>query len=89
MESRKEKTNVVEIINTKGTLIEKSEELSIVATKKKEKSKKQKKCEYNNENISVVCNTYAYSHTHIYYIYIYDFHRRAASTSSTLCKSEI
>lgn len=93
MSSKTESGNIeVELIKDKGPLIEKSEDSSIVLTKKKEKSKRQKKREYNNENISVVCNTCIRIHVYIYTMsssYIYDFHRRAASTSSTLFKSEI
>lgn len=68
-ESRSEKNTVVELIKDEGPSIEKSEDSSIVLTKKKEKSKRQKKRENNNENISVVCNTCIRIHI---YTYIYN-----------------
>lgn len=62
MNSKAENKKEGEIVSTgvskdKRTLIGKSEDASVVVTKRKEKLKKQKKCEYNNENISVVCKS--------------------------------
>lgn len=90
-ESIKEKEKDVEILSSglskeRKALIGKSEDASVV-TKKKDKFKKPKKCEYNNENISVVCNNLL--SPFIVTMILFSLYRRAASTSSTLFKSEI
>lgn len=88
----KENKKEVEIVSTglskdRKALIGKSEDASVVVTKKKEKLKKPKKCEYNNENISVVCKNLL--SPFIVDMILFSLYRRAASASSTLFKSEI